>query len=171
MKKFVSILVFLIITVFSSFTLDFGSPFNEYYVVSSPLGFRKNVMGGEEDNVHKGIDIVPLSIIKNKEAKTKILAIESGTILTVYPPPGAVGYINGKQVIFKGHPIYGGLVIINHDNIYYSLYGHFKEIWVREGEKVKKGQPLGLIGTTGLSTGIHLHLEIFIDFQNIKTTK
>jgi murein DD-endopeptidase MepM/ murein hydrolase activator NlpD len=143
--------------------LNFGSPFNEDYVITSPLGFREAVMGGMEDDMHRGLDLVPISIIKNKKADTQILAVESGTILIVYPPPGTVGYIHGQKVIFKGHPTFGGLVVIKHNDIFYSLYGHFREIWVNEGDKVSKGQPLGLIGTTGQSTGIHLHLEIILD--------
>ena len=55
-------------------------------------------------------------------------------------------------------------------NIYaYTLYGHMKEVWVSEKDsqgyptKITKGQPLGLMGSTGQSTGPHVHFEILFD--------
>lgn len=55
---------------------------------------------------------------------------------------------------------YGRHVIIDHGYGYQTLYGHMKEIKVRQGEKVKKGQLIGLIGSTGTSTAPHCHYEV-----------
>lgn len=55
---------------------------------------------------------------------------------------------------------YGNLVIIKHTNGYYSLNGHFSKLLVNEGQQVKQGQVIALVGSTGFSTGPHLHLEI-----------
>lgn len=55
---------------------------------------------------------------------------------------------------------YGNLIIIKHDNGYYSLNGHFSKILINEGQRVEQGQVIALVGNTGFSTGPHLHLEI-----------
>jgi len=55
----------------------------------------------------------------------------------------------------------GGLqVIIDHQNGYISLYAHHASIYVREGQKVIRGQQIGYMGTTGRSTGVHLHFGL-----------
>ncbi len=55
---------------------------------------------------------------------------------------------------------YGWLVIIDHQNGYRTYYAHLESIWVARGERVIKGQPIGVVGSTGHSTGPHLHFEI-----------
>lgn len=55
---------------------------------------------------------------------------------------------------------YGNMVIIRHDNGYKTLYAHANKLYVVTGQKVTKGQELGLIGSTGNSTGPHLHFEV-----------
>ena len=55
---------------------------------------------------------------------------------------------------------YGNMVLINHGNGYMTRYGHLSEIDVQAGQAVQKGQVIGLVGSTGRSTGPHLHFEI-----------
>ncbi len=55
---------------------------------------------------------------------------------------------------------YGWLVIIDHQNGYRTYYAHLESVWVATGERVIKGQPIGVVGSTGHSTGPHLHFEI-----------
>jgi murein DD-endopeptidase MepM/ murein hydrolase activator NlpD len=55
---------------------------------------------------------------------------------------------------------YGYNVIIDHGYGYESLYAHFSKITVKEGEKVKRGQKIGEVGSTGTSTAPHCHYEI-----------
>ena len=55
---------------------------------------------------------------------------------------------------------YGNFVVIDHNIDYVTLYAHLSEIFVAEGQVVAPGQPLGRIGSTGNSTGPHLHFEI-----------
>lgn len=55
---------------------------------------------------------------------------------------------------------YGKHVIIRHDNGYISLYAHLSNILVKAGDRVNQGLKIGNVGTSGWSTGAHLHLEI-----------
>ncbi len=59
--------------------------------------------------------------------------------------------------------VYGNYIIIKHDNNTESLYGHLSAILVKKGQTVEKGAVIGKVGTTGLSTGPHLHFEIRMD--------
>ena len=61
------------------------------------------------------------------------------------------------------YPIKGGLVVIDHGGGIFSLYFHQSKLLVKAGEVVKRGQVIGEVGTTGLSTGPHLHWEMRVD--------
>lgn len=67
---------------------------------------------------------------------------------------------NGKVTFAGTKPSYGNVVIIDHGNGYETLYAHMKEISVKKGDVVQKGDKLGIMGSTGNSTGVHLHFEI-----------
>jgi murein DD-endopeptidase MepM/ murein hydrolase activator NlpD len=56
--------------------------------------------------------------------------------------------------------VYGKFVIIRHDDMWTSLYGHLSAVSVKQGEKIEKGKILGKVGSTGQSTGPHLHFEL-----------
>lgn len=86
---------------------------------------------------HRGIDL--------KETKnTPVHPIMDGTV---------------KEVIFSNFS-YGNHLIIDHGSGYQSLYAHLGSVLVKKGEKVSKNTTIGTIGTSGWSTGPHLHLEI-----------
>jgi murein DD-endopeptidase MepM/ murein hydrolase activator NlpD len=57
---------------------------------------------------------------------------------------------------------YGNCIIINHGYGYETLYGHLSKYKVRVGQKVKRGEVIGLVGNSGKSTGPHLHYEVMI---------
>jgi murein DD-endopeptidase MepM/ murein hydrolase activator NlpD len=88
---------------------------------------------------HKGIDFTA-------DQGTAIQATGDGTIVKA-------DYDNG----------YGKCVVISHGYGYQTLYGHMSRIDVKEGDKVKKGQRIGLIGSTGQSTGPHCHYEVHLN--------
>ena len=54
----------------------------------------------------------------------------------------------------------GNYILIRHQINYASLYGHLSQVWVSRGTTVTRGQRIGAVGTTGMSTGPHLHFEI-----------
>ncbi len=109
-------------------------------------------------------------------AKTKAASSSFGQPRT-YVPGGEVAYhfgtdypatvgtsvlaVNDGKVILAGkYPVRGGLVLIDHGAGVTSLYFHQSKIVVKPGQVVKRGQKLGEVGTTGLSAGPHLHLEM-----------
>lgn len=96
---------------------------------------RIYVMGGPVQ-YHYGIDYPAL-------AGTAVTAMNDGTV-----------------VLVGQFPVRGGLVVIDHGAGVSSLYFHQGKLLVREGERVRRGQKIGEVGTTGLSTGPHLHLEV-----------
>lgn len=113
-------------------------------IITSKYGNRQYYYKGKlVKNFHNGIDLVP-SPCNNNE----ILAFADGVVTSVQKT--GVQYGTGCYVRIK------------HNNNLYTLYYHLKtnSICVNVGDKVKKGQKLGIIGTTGVSTGIHLHFQI-----------
>jgi murein DD-endopeptidase MepM/ murein hydrolase activator NlpD len=58
---------------------------------------------------------------------------------------------------------YGNEVLIDHDFGYSSRYAHLKNILVKQGEEVKRGQVIGTLGSSGRSTGPHLHYEVHLN--------
>ncbi len=70
------------------------------------------------------------------------------------------GYV---AVVGRSDTSYGRYVVIDHGNGYQTLYGHFDVIFVEVGQSVGKGQTIGLCGSTGKSTGPHVHLELILN--------
>lgn len=86
---------------------------------------------------HRGLDIA------NKNSPD-VLAADGGTIVFAGCSGGG----------------YGCHVIIDHGNGYTTLYGHFSQVYVNEGQRVARGNPIGRMGSSGRSTGVHLHFEV-----------
>lgn len=121
----------------------YQAPLDEPIWLSSSAGPRN--LKVTNDSFHRGDDLVT----SNLNAKVKAAA--TGIVVEHWPAPN--GY-------FKGHPVYGGYIILKHDNGTYTAYAHMSKTFVRQGQKVEKGESIGIIGTTGISTGVHLHFEI-----------
>jgi murein DD-endopeptidase MepM/ murein hydrolase activator NlpD len=62
---------------------------------------------------------------------------------------------------------YGNLVMIRHDLGYATLYGHASRLFVREGGRVKRGQVIAAMGSTGRSTGSHVHYEVWFNGKTV----
>lgn len=65
------------------------------------------------------------------------------------------------------HHSYGKTVVIDHEDGYETLYGHLSKITVKEGQKVTVGEVVGEAGSTGRSTGTHLHYEVVKNGERI----
>jgi murein DD-endopeptidase MepM/ murein hydrolase activator NlpD len=104
--------------------------------LTSSFGVRTHPITKEADSFHTGVDIAA-------PQGTPIHAAFFGVVETV----GESEY-------------YGNYVLIKHSDVLYSFYGHCAEVLAQEGMVVRAGECVALVGSTGLSTGPHLHFEI-----------
>lgn len=110
-------------------------PTSKPFRISSHFGYRIHPIY-KENRLHNGTDITGTR-------SDNIYAIQSGTVINV-------GY----------HSSSGNYIYIKHNNTYTSTYLHLRKQLVKEGDKVEKGQLIGIMGNTGASTGKHLHLGL-----------
>ena len=118
----------------------FGNPFDFPWLgyVSSGYGWRVHPISGEK-NLHRGVDI----------------AVAQGT---------PVAAIHDGRVVSAGDAgSYGLCVVIEDEKGYQSRYAHCSSLSVSVGQEVKRGDVIAAVGSTGNSTGPHLHLEIMLD--------
>jgi murein DD-endopeptidase MepM/ murein hydrolase activator NlpD len=127
-------------------------------LVSSKFGQRIDPFTGKRE-MHKGVDIA------GKEG-AEILAVADG-IVTWSGERKGYGIVtwSGER---KG---YGNLVEIDHGTGYVTRYGHNKQQLVKFGDTVRKGQAIALIGSTGRSTGPHVHVEVMKDGKYVNPAK
>lgn len=106
--------------------------------VGSGFGFRSDPFSGRTA-LHTGLDF-PTDI------GTPVLAAAGGMVL-----------------LTEAHPAYGNLVEIDHGNGLVTRYAHNSKMQVKAGDIVRRGQQIAEVGTTGRSTGPHLHFEVLVD--------
>ncbi|HEV7180248.1 MAG TPA: M23 family metallopeptidase, partial [Candidatus Baltobacteraceae bacterium] len=113
--------------------------------ITSPYGWRSNPFGGSPD-FHPGLDIAA-------PAGTTVTAAASGTV-----------------ILAQWYGGYGNFVMIDHGGNISSGYGHLSAIYVSVGQKVQRGQAIGAVGSTGHSTGPHVHFEIRVNGKPVDPT-
>jgi len=114
-----------------------GMPLTVQTYISSGFGYRSSPFGGGSSEFHNGLDFpAPLG--------TPVYATASGKV-------DQVGW----------NPIFGLMVLINHENGLYTLYGHLSEARVALGQAIQQGDWIGAVGSTGRSTGPHLHYTVY----------
>ena len=114
-------------------------------ILGSPFGWRIDPVNGQSAQ-HTGLDF-PAS------SGTPILSAAGGVV-----------------VVQEYHPSYGNMVEIDHGNDLLTRYAHASKVLVKKGDLVKRGQKLAEVGSTGRSTGAHLHFEVLVQgvFQDPK---
>lgn len=136
----------------------------DYREITSPTGWRVSPFL-RALAYHIGLDITGVY-------RAQIVAAAAGWVEELWPPPGTPMYdATGKVVdYFRGHPIYGGMILLRHLDGSQTRYAHLSETYVFRGavngwrgEAVKAGQVIGRMGATGKAMGPHLHFEILID--------
>jgi murein DD-endopeptidase MepM/ murein hydrolase activator NlpD len=105
--------------------------------ITSPFGWRTNPFGGGPE-FHQGLDI----------------AAPTGTTVTAAAA--------GTVIMAQWYGGYGNYILIDHGGGYSTGYGHLSAIYVSVGQSVQRGQAIGAVGSTGQSTGPHLHFEVRI---------
>lgn len=105
--------------------------------VGSPFGFRIDPITGRTA-LHTGLDFPA-------HTGTPILAAAGGVV-----------------VVQQYHPAYGNMVEIDHGNDLITRYAHASRVLVKKGDLVKRGQHIADVGSTGRSTGPHLHFEVWV---------
>ncbi|EQB7980694.1 phage tail tip lysozyme [Enterococcus hirae] len=131
---------------------NFICPIQKPVRVTSECGWRTSPINGGQE-FHNGIDLV------NGNPNTPIFAALDGEVV---------------QAGANYYDWYGNYVVIKHNNGKWTGYAHLSRIDVSVGQKVQKGAQIGLMGTTGPSTGEHLHFQIMknywpqpvVDFEN-----
>jgi len=104
--------------------------------ISTVFGASRSYDGGEAGWRHKGIDIAA-------KTGTNVKASNHGTV-----------------VLAAAGKAYGNSVIVDHGGGIYTLYFHMHRLFVKKGDRVAKGDVIGTVGSTGLSTGPHLHYQM-----------
>ncbi len=113
-----------------------GLPLRSEARLTSPFGYRPNPFGlGYE--FHNGIDLAA-------PEGTPVYATAAGTV-------SQMGW----------NPVFGLMVLINHGNGLHTLYGHLSSAYVERGQPVEQGRLIGAVGSTGRSTGPHLHYTVY----------
>ncbi len=114
--------------------------------ITSPFGERKNPMGPGDD-FHPGLDIAA-------DAGTPIAAAAAGRVVSAGPDGG-----------------YGNLIVVDDGNGITTRYAHCSQIFARVGDTITPGQTIGAVGSTGHSTGPHLHFEVRVNDAPVDPTQ
>ena len=122
---------------------NFASPLGANWrsMVTSEFGWRPNPFGGSGGEGHSGLDL-------GEPKGTPIHAARDGVV---------------SGVVDSGSSGYGYHVVIDHGDGMVTLYGHCSKVYVRSGQTVKQGDVIAAVGSTGRSTGNHLHFEIRVN--------
>jgi murein DD-endopeptidase MepM/ murein hydrolase activator NlpD len=107
--------------------------------INNEFAFRRNPFGGRSYEFHPGLDI-------DGEKGDVVMAPANGTVLKA-------GWTGG----------YGNMLEIDHGNGITTRYGHLSKIEVQVGDTITRGEEVALIGSTGRSTGPHLHFEVRVE--------
>lgn len=89
-------------------------------------------------------------------------ALHTGLDFQAEPGTSILAAAGGVVVTQENHPAYGNLVEIDHGNDLITRYAHASRVWVKKGDLVRRGHKVADVGTTGRSTGPHLHFEVLV---------
>ena len=118
-------------------------PCPSYNYISSNYGYRTHPITGKVSSFHKGIDIAASS-------GNPVLAAASGTVVKSYMSSS-----------------YGNYIVISHGGGLMTAYAHLSRRLVSVGDTVSTGQQIGKVGSTGNSTGPHLHFEVYVNGSTV----
>lgn len=129
-------------------------PYPGDYVIHSPYGMRYHPIY-HYYRMHTGVDL-------GGNYGNPVVASRDGEVILVNNP------YQGRNTGGSG---YGNYIVIDHGDGYCTLYAHLKETLVKVGQQVTAGQKIGLCGSTGTSTGPHLHFEVIYNGKTVDPAK
>ncbi|MDD2774076.1 MAG: M23 family metallopeptidase [Elusimicrobiales bacterium] len=115
--------------------------------INSSFGYRMSPFSSDFGEFHSGVDVA-------NRPETPIYATADGVVRHA-------GWAAG----------YGQAILIDHGFGFSTLYGHTAELKVKEGDKVSRGQIIARMGTTGRSTGCHVHYEVWVNGKPVNPMK
>jgi murein DD-endopeptidase MepM/ murein hydrolase activator NlpD len=115
------------------------------YKISSEYGMREHPIT-KQMKMHQAIDL-------KAESGTKVMATADGRVV--------------KLEFLEEGKGYGKLILIQHNNSYSTIYAQLSSFKVQVGDRVKKGEVIGYVGSSGLSTGSHLHYEVIKNGERV----
>ncbi|MBO5944403.1 MAG: M23 family metallopeptidase [Clostridia bacterium] len=122
-------------------TVNFESPIKKGNITSK-FGYRISPITNKY-SLHTGLDVAA-------PQNTKIYAVYDGVVIKA-----------------QYHEINGNYIVIKHSDNLKTTYNHCNKLLVNEGEKIKKGEVIALVGETGYATGNHLHFEVLLNGKYI----
>lgn len=147
-KRIVSMIFLLASSLLMSFSnqtdITLGLPIDkkDSFLLESGYGERQHPVLGVK-RLHTGIDLVA-------EEGVPVVATEEGVVIRA-----------------ELAEAWGNIIVIQHQGAYSTSYSHLKSMLVKQGDKVKKGKEIGLVGHTGMSIKNHLHFELLKDGEAI----
>lgn len=116
---------------------------SDFLRLTSPFGLRVSPIVHVE-RYHEGVDIAAAW-------HAQVVSVADGVVVEHWPTPD--GY-------YRGHPVFGGYVVIQHANGWTSSYAHLSWTRVHQGDHIRAGEVIGRVGHTGEADGDHLHFEL-----------
>lgn len=126
--------------------LPHGAPLKAKSNVNSRFGYRKHPIS-KRWQYHSGVDL-------SATMRDTVFSTAAGIVVESHWDGG-----------------FGRCVLIDHGNGYQTRYAHMSRLFVKSGDHVDDKQPLGVAGSTGASTGVHLHYEVMLNGSHINPLK
>lgn len=104
---------------------------------------------------------------EQKNSQTNTTRFHKGIDFSISEGEKVMSTADGIVVEAKYDSKRGNYIIVRHDGVFSTFYSHLKSISVQSGDKLEKGQTIGYVGNTGMSTGPHLHYEVFRNCKNV----
>jgi hypothetical protein len=126
------------------------------------LGERVSGLAGVQPNELKTLPGRGGALVSGRPLTVEELQATLDDLDQLTPGTPILAAAGGVVVTAEMHPAYGNMVEIDHGNNLVTRYAHASKFWVKKGDLIKRGQKVADVGSTGRSTGPHLHFEVLV---------